>query len=240
MSFLDRLFKPPVTDRIHITDPKILDRFLSNPDFPWLISFPRTGSHWLRMIMELYFQKPSLRRIFFYPDATDFTCYHWHDVDLATRGVKSVIYLYRHPVDTVYSQLRYHKEDATDVQRVRHWTDVYARHLAKWLCEETFTTHKTAIRYESLRLDANGEFAKVCDHLGVPMNPRLLQDALAKVSKGRLKNLTQHDNQIVDLSPEYETQRRVFQTTFSTLIVEQVAAVNPRLQGMWSGGDLAR
>ena len=32
--------------------------------FPFLVSFPRTGSHWLRMLMELYFDKPSLTRSF--------------------------------------------------------------------------------------------------------------------------------------------------------------------------------
>ena len=240
MGILDSLLKRPVNDRIHVTDPKILEHFLSNPDFPWLISFPRTGSHWLRMLMELYFQKPSLRRIFFYPDATDFTCYHWHDVDLTTHDVKSVIYLYRHPVDTVYSLLRYHKENTTDAQRVRHWTDVYARHLAKWLWEESFTIRRTVIRYESLRTDLNREFAKVCEHLGVSMDTRRLQEAVAKVSKDRLKNLTQHDGQVVDLSPEYETRRTTFQAEFGTPIMEQVAAADPRLQGLWSGGDVSR
>jgi len=69
MGLLSKLLRPAVVDPVHVTDPKILDHFLKNADFPWLISFPRTGSHWLRMIMELYFEKPSLRRVFFYPDA---------------------------------------------------------------------------------------------------------------------------------------------------------------------------
>ena len=55
---------------------KIVNKFISDPDFPFLVSFSRTGSHWLRNIMELYFEKPSLVRAFYYKNAKDFTCYH--------------------------------------------------------------------------------------------------------------------------------------------------------------------
>jgi len=240
VSFFARLFKRAAVDPIHVTDPTILDRFLKNPNFPWLISFPRTGSHWLRMIMELYFGKPSLRRVFFYPDATDFTCYHWHDVDLATRGVRSVIYLYRHPVDTVYSTLRYHKEDAGDAARVRHWAQVYAHHLAKWMFEETFTSRKTVVRYEGLRAGPAEEFGKVCSHLGQPMDVHRLNAAMTQVSKEELKKLTTHDDQVVNLSQDYDRQRSDFRERSGGLIMDVVAAADTRLPGLWPAGDAAR
>lgn len=233
MSFFDKLFKRTADDPIHVTDPVIIDRFLNNPDFPWLISFPRTGSHWLRMIMELYFEKPGLRRVFFYPDAKDFTCYHWHDVDLETRGVNSVIYLYRHPVDTVYSQLRYHKEDFRDIERVRYWADTYARHLSKWLFDESFTTQKTTIRYEGLRANPQEEFRKVCEHLGQVFDPARLEGALAKVSKEKLKTLTNHDDQVVNLTREYDGERQGFRAAFAPLVLQTVTAADPRLAGLW-------
>ena len=118
---------------IHVTDQALISSFLSQPDFPWLISFPRTGSHWLRMIMELYFEKPSLMRFFYYKDARDFTCYHRHDVELSIEGCRSVIYLYRNPRDTVYSLVRYHRENARNITRVRYWAQLYGKHLSKWL-----------------------------------------------------------------------------------------------------------
>ena len=43
---------------------KIVERHIADPEFPYLISFPRTGSHWLRMLMELYFDRPSLTLLF--------------------------------------------------------------------------------------------------------------------------------------------------------------------------------
>ncbi len=41
-------------------DQFVVDYLRSNPDLPYLISYPRTGSHWLRLVMEEYFDKPSL------------------------------------------------------------------------------------------------------------------------------------------------------------------------------------
>ena len=236
MRFLDRLLKPNSTDPIHVTDPKILDCFLKNPNFPWLISFPRTGSHWLRMIMELYFEKPSLRRVFFYPDAKDFTCYHWHDVDLATENIKSVIYLYRHPVDTIFSQLRYHKEDARDVERVRHWSVAYARHLSKWLFEESFSARKTIVRYEGLREDPYSEFSKICGHFDQQLDSGRLEQALSRVSKDDLKRKTADDQQVVNLSQEYEIERAAFRTDYGPVVIETLYRQDPRLSGLWETG----
>ena len=34
---------------IQIIDPAVIDKSISDPMFPYLISFPRTGSHWLRI-----------------------------------------------------------------------------------------------------------------------------------------------------------------------------------------------
>jgi Sulfotransferase domain len=215
---------------VHITDQAVLDRFLSNPDFPWLISFPRTGSHWLRMIMELYFEKPSLRRIFFYEDATDFTCYHWHDVDLSLTGVKSVIYLYREPVETVYSTLQYHREDIRDQGRIAHWTDVYGAHLHKWLVDESFTSKKTLVRYEGLKQDVCGEFAKVCSHFAQPLDADRLLDVVKKVSKDALKAKTQHDQQVVNVSASYAVTREEFMRDSGDLIRQRIFAQSPRLR----------
>ena len=37
--------------------------YTANLQNPFLISFPRTGSHWLRMLCELYFERPTLVRL---------------------------------------------------------------------------------------------------------------------------------------------------------------------------------
>jgi hypothetical protein len=224
---LDRILNSD--DSVSINDPAFIKSFTDNPDFPYLVSFSRTGSHWLRMIMELYFEKPSLVRAFYFKDATDFTCYHTHDMDLKLR-CENVIYLYRNPVETVYSQLCYYKEDPDDPERRQHWTNLYARHLAKWLVHDDFTTRKTVITYERMKSDMAREFAKVCGHFGEELDKLKLEGVLEKVSKAELKRKTTHDEQVVNLTTEYQMIRKVFADKYSGLIYSEIFSCEPELR----------
>ena len=158
----------PSAGSVAIHDQPILEEFISNPDNTFLVSFSRTGSHWLRMLMELYFERPSLVRVFYYPDRRDYLTLHTHDMDLEVER-RRVIYLYREPVSTIYSQLNYYKENINDHQRIAHWADLYGRHLNKWLHTENFTVQKTILRYEGLVQDMSAEFAKLTEHFGQPL-----------------------------------------------------------------------
>ena len=124
------LSNPPRNKSIAINNNKIIEKFSANHQNTFLVSFPRTGSHWLRMMMELYFERPSLVRIFYYPERKAYLTLHTHDLNLDVER-SNVIYLYRDPVDTIYSQLQYHKEDIYDQERIAFWSDFYGRHLDK-------------------------------------------------------------------------------------------------------------
>lgn len=204
-----------------IEDAHLLKKFTQDPEFPYLVSFPRTGSHWLRMVMELYFEKPSLVRAFYYPRATDFTCYHTHDVDLELCR-ENVIYLHRNPVETVYSQLHYHKEDPRDQVRRLHWISLYARHLLKWLVNEKFTHRKTIITYEGMRSDIYAEFEKVCEHFNQRLDRRKLGLVLAQVTKANLRKKTKHDRQVVNLTNTYQENRMHFIERYSEEIYREL------------------
>jgi hypothetical protein len=194
---------------VAITDQSILKAFKSISDNTFLVSFPRTGSHWLRMLMELYFERPSLVRVFYYPERTDYLTLHTHDLALDVER-SHVIYLYRNPVDTIYSQLQYHEENIDDRERIAHWTDLYGRHLDKWLYQETFTERKTVLRYEGLKEDLPEEFRKVCKHFDSPFDEERLEAVAERVSKGRVKEKTPHDPQVMNLTQPYEEERRRF------------------------------
>jgi len=212
-----------------IDDPAVIKSFTDKPDFPYLVSFSRTGSHWLRMIMELYFEKPSLVRAFYFKDANDFTCYHTHDMDMELKR-ENVIYLYRNPVETVYSQLSYYKESPDDPDRRQHWTNLYARHLAKWLVHDDFTKKKTIITYEGMKSNMADEFAKVCRHFGKEPDLRKLESVLEKTSKGELKKKTVHDQQVVNLSAEYQMSRTAFADRYSEQIFSEIYSCDPELK----------
>jgi len=212
-----------------IDDPEVIKAFTNKSDFPYLVSFSRTGSHWLRMVMELYFEKPSLVRAFYFREASDFTCYHTHDMDLDLKR-ENVIYLYRNPVETIYSQLSYYKEDPGNEGRRGHWTNLYARHLAKWLVQENFSRKKTFVTYEGMKVSMECEFTKICRHFGEELDVLKLEAVLNKISKFELKKKTTHDKQVVNLTMEYENNRRIFSNKYSGQIYSKIFSCEPGLK----------
>ena len=196
--------------------------YLAQPDSSALVTFPRTGSHWLRMMMERYFERPSLVRIFFYPEKTDYLSYHTHDKNL--RFVHPhVIYLYRDPVDTVYSQMQFCGGPLDRAGRVRHWTGEYAANLSKWLLTETFTEKKLILRYENLRNEPATEFAKLCDWYGTDFDAARFEQAKAGLTRQRVDSGTS-DRRVVNLRSEYAEQRKMFREMHFELIWEMVKA----------------
>jgi len=200
----------------------IVTELVSNDDFPFLISFPRTGSHWLRAIMELYFKRPSLRRVFYFKKIKSFTCYHTHDLtesyQISEVKRNRVIYLYRNAPDTVYSQLRYLNKDVMEIENIQIWTKLYAKHLNKWLLEEKYSRDKIFIAYEKMQCEIESEFAKICEYFGEKLNQERLKIVLGSISKEKIKSKTKHDHQVINLSKNYEQERKIFIDKFESKI----------------------
>lgn len=213
---------------------KIAAKYTGNPDFPFLVSFPRTGSHWLRMMMELYFDKPSLLLLFNkrYDEVNDYTCYHTHDMELEVEQ-KNVLYLYRDPVETIYSQLNFHKEATTDTTRILHWTTIYGNHLDKWLYKENFTTQKTILTYQGLKNDLPAEFKKVCDFFEEVFDEAKIKAIAVQVSKDKIKSKTKHDPRVINTKHDYVDQRRVFKKNTTDLIYKKLEEINPNIPSLF-------
>jgi len=213
-----------------IVPEKIVNSFIKNEDFPYLVSFPRTGSHWLRMMMELYFEKPSLRLLFFqeFYQQTEYTCLHTHDLNFDVRR-NNVIYLYRNPAQTIYSQLSFHKEEIDDLIRISYWTELYAKHLTKWLINDHFSTQKTVLTYEGLKKDICSEFKKVCSHLNYSFDEERIMNISNNVKKQNIKEKTTHDPRVIQNSKQYEILRNYFISKYSKKIHEIIINYNPKL-----------
>lgn len=219
-------------DRIASQD--IANQFTSNPDFPYLVSFSRTGSHWLRMLMELYLDKPGLKLLFFrtVEETGDYSCLHTHDLELKVEA-RNVIYLYRDPVDTIYSQMSFHAQDMSDKQLRNGWTELYSNHLYKWLVAEKFTVKKTVLRYESMRADLNAELAKVSAFFGVEFDAKRAEDAAAKVSKDAIREKTKHDPRVINVSKGYESSREDFRKLYGKEIYDLAFSLHPELKSFF-------
>lgn len=228
MRILQKLFSKKNNRSIVIIDQNIIDKYTHDSAFPFLVSFPRAGSHWIRMIMELYFERPSLVRTFYYPENKNYLTYHTHDLDLKIKR-ENVIYLYRDPVATIYSQLQYEMEPLENKKAVEHWTDLYSRHLNKWLIEEDFSNQKSIICYESMRDNPVSEFAKICRHLSCHFDERKLKDSMNRISKQEVKKRTAHDPQVIQLGMDYETLRQTFRDEYEHLIWNAICKENKKI-----------
>lgn len=228
-NFIKSLFQAENLASVSVDDTKVIQAFVENPANPFLVSFPRTGSHWLRMVMELYFERPSLVRVFYYPSRRNYLTLHTHDMELNVVR-QNVIYLYREPVDTIYSQMNYEKDDLEDPDRIRHWSGLYGRHLEKWLFKETFTIRKTIIRYDRLRDTPEHEFGKICAHFGQTLDADRLAKAMSKVTKEKVKEKTPHDPSVISLGAGYEDTRGVFRQKHASLVWESVLEGRARLR----------
>jgi len=206
----------------------------NNDSFPFLVSFPRTGSHWLRMMMELYLEKPSMMLLFntTYQEVLEYTCYHTHDLDLKTER-KRVIYLYRNPVDTIFSQLKYHQQNIDDIKQINYWTDLYGQHLDKWLFKETFTEEKIVLTYEHLKSNLLEEFKKLTLFFEVEFDEFTLTSVKEEVTKVKIKSKTAHDNQVINLEMNYDSLRQIFKEKQSDYIFKRLNQINPNLATLY-------
>eukprot|EP01104_Vermistella_antarctica_P009314 TRINITY_DN2382_c0_g2_i1.p1 TRINITY_DN2382_c0_g2~~TRINITY_DN2382_c0_g2_i1.p1 ORF type:complete len:435 (+),score=141.76 TRINITY_DN2382_c0_g2_i1:223-1527(+) len=196
----------------------------------FLVSYPRTGSHWFRSLLELYFERPQLTRTFYYHDKTDYLLLHTHDERLRERGIKDLFYLYRDPVETVYSQCKFYKKDVFSNNDVAEVAASYGKNLHKWIHTETMSTHKTLIYYGRLEEDPLSEWGRVLKHLSddPTINPVLDEDRLraciAHVTKAEVKSKTGHDPRVVSRQKDYDAERERFRTEMGQFVWESLVA----------------
>lgn len=169
------------------------------------VSFPRTGSQWLGAVLENCFDRPCLRpkrATFLDRQRTDWLWFHDHDMDLSLIH-DSVVYLYRDPVDTVYSysvylhnlsrpktfigRIVYSLRKPICPERVVDLSTGYGRHLEKWLLSSNKA--RTVVRYEKLVAQDRDEFEKIFRHFDQRLDSCRLEKAIANASRENLRGV---------------------------------------------------
>jgi hypothetical protein len=170
--------------------------------------------------MELYFDRPRLRTgrvTLLSKDRKDWMWFHDHDIN-CTLKVKDCLYLYRDPVETIFS---YCMAECNDIHEayIRAFSKLYRTHLDKYLLGNNT---KTIISYEMLKGNFTKEFKKITDHFNYPFIQWRLISVSKKVTKKSLVELStdkKYYNKMM-LSGLYETTRVGFRTLYSNMINE--------------------
>ncbi len=188
---------------------------------PYFVSYPRTGSHWVRTILELYFDRPWLPNSFYNHTDKRFIFFHDHGMSLGFEP-ENVLYIYRDPVDTVFSNLSYFGLDNESIKNRNHVfekTVEYGLHLIKWITTDTFTSKKTVLRYENIKSEPNRELKKAILHLGGGFDVELLKKCMERASKKEVQSNASYTNTVVaNTTSEYIKQRVDFRENFSDFI----------------------
>ena len=214
-----------------ILDPDEIQALLDDPKFPALVSFPRSGCHWLCMLMELYFERPLLEHVYYFHDNTNYLAIHTHDHYLMTKK-ESVIYLYRNPVDTIYSILRYYETPLTDKRVVIEMANKYIQHLRHWILNETFSLEKTIITYDKLQATFTSEFVKVIKHFEeFDVADKLkINDIHLIATKKELLRKEPGNRRVSNLSDEYRRSRIKFRDNYDSYIYDYILSREPKLK----------
>jgi len=155
-------------------------------DHGLFISHPRTGCNWLKMCMELYFERPSFPISFVHHDNRRLF-FHDHDLKLNVIHDK-VIYMYRKNISAVvYSNMKYYsfRHNKHHNKFIRFCKRI-AVHYTKWLVSEKFTENKTIVCYEDFKKNPKLEFLKICNHISEDFNEEKFKDIYNMVDKKKV------------------------------------------------------
>lgn len=178
--------------------------------YPIFVSYPRSGSHWINSIMELYFDKPRARHgedTYLNKYRNDWMWVHDHDLNLKILNqirmknkFKKILFLYRNPIDVLYSSLSMmannpkvygeaylSKETAFSEEvvkkNIKDWIDYHKKYFEK-KGDKDFTF----IRYENF-IDVkkrDKEFEKICNHFSVKFDKDKIEKIFDKYGKKKI------------------------------------------------------
>jgi len=203
-----------------------------NYEFPRLVSFPRTGSHWFRYVMEVAIDQPAIVSSYYFPKPEICWGLHMHDrwldnSDVApTRDLKNVIYLFRNGIDTIYSQLRYDKTVAdnwngnrndkidSEVQAV---TSQYKSHLERWRFNRGDIDRCLEIRYENLMKNPKEVFSDVFDFLGIEVSDEKIDYAIKDATKEKIDSLIVDRHAMDKFSAYHPSHYKIMKDSFKQI-----------------------
>jgi len=219
---------------------------LQNIEVARLVSFPRTGSHWLRIMVELYIGVPCAPQKFFADSSNeDIWAFHVHNRRVYnphhSEGpcfkLKKVLYLHRDPIDTIYSQLKYDKiiplnwtgsveKENIDIKKeMYNLIYEYRNHLFRWRFFKEDIESYTEITYEDLKENTFESLKKVINFIdeGITINDKLLKEVIAASNKSITKRVTPHDvlalnDEIINNPQGYNSSRTVFKEMYGATI----------------------
>src|SRR5574343_947240 len=148
---------------------ELTGQYTQDREFPRFIGYSRTGTHWFKILIESCIGKGCLPVT--YLGATDWWGAFGHDIGLKANGLGNVIYIYRDPIDTVYSQLKFYRKE-TDSVSVNYYLDQYSVNLVRWIHFAQDTRRIHYVSYDHMKQHTAKVVKNALNFLGykIPFN----------------------------------------------------------------------
>ncbi len=194
---------------------------------PYYVGVSRSGSHWIRLVLEEYLDGKSPISSFIackddinilHNRLSDFKGTHDMKLDFV---YGNVIYLYRNPIDCIFSNLKYDCTDITDKNEVDRYLNIWIAHIQKWIYDEKFTNKKVVLSYEKLKNNFVDEFSKLLIFLNVEIDKNKILKSNEIYTKSKIKEIV-HDKKVINDELDYETQRSKFHELFGEYIYNKL------------------
>lgn len=158
--------------------------------FPLFISYPRSGVNWANCVMELYFDRPRLRKsriTFLDKSRRDWMWIHDHDLDFKLINNldkqldnQKILFLHRDPVNVIFSYIKFNGGNFSEKnvkENIKSWIDYHLEYFRR-----RDNVKIIRIRFEDLRdfEKAKTDFKKICEYFGQDFDKDKLQRIILK------------------------------------------------------------
>ena len=219
---------------------ELIPKYTSDTNFPFFVSFPRTGSHWFRIVMELYLGIPCLVESWTIKKPRTFWSYHRHDRYLdEVKNRSNVLYLYRHPVGTICSEMYYWEKNFSE--HIDEYIKLYSGHLIRWLYNHNDVNNFEAITYEGFKnnpattVSRALSFLQICypGNLTYEIDENKIMNCYNNSSKQKIKEMTKVSNpKAVNINDEYKDIKKIFMEKYRDYILQKFVDIDDRLN-LW-------
>lgn len=205
-----------------------------------LVSFPRSGRNWLCLLLDVYNGAPVFNNRINNPNNPDqgsnFLGTYNHDHKSNKKINGRILYLYRNPIDVIYSMLNANtiwvKEDKklkTEEDRIINWTKRWKNHMYKWYFNTPLhCLDKLIINYSQLIGSPINTLTEICKFIGLPIYPFRFQAALNAVTKSFVKEVCLESNAIKEYTKKDKEQ---FIGSYSGLIWSVIS--DKKIEGLF-------
>lgn len=196
---------------------------------PWIVSYPRCGRHWVKVVLELYFRRPSSigTRSPLTPreQARPPLYYHHHDPLANTKLPEhgNLAYIYRDPVDVLYSNLRYlNWDEPFEVEEdvLNLTAGQYRKHLDRYLRNGAT---KVSLQYDDMKADPVLLFGILVQWLGDDLRGKELTSVCERVTPEFIATQGFGGMDKSMLTAAYGEGREQFREDYGAKIYEQFA-----------------